>query len=380
MPERVWRGVCRGLCIPLLFFAMPLFAEGLPASVQQALQRARIPENAVAVVVEPVEGDGVLLSHNSDAPMNPASVMKLLTTHAALELLGPGANWRTGLWAEAEPDENGLLNGHLYLKGSGDPAFTMERFWRLLRQLRARGVRTITGDLVLDRSLFRTLASNPAAFDNRPLRAYNVAPDALLVDMFALRLALRPEGDKARLMLESPNDSVKVAAEVTLGKGGCDGWRNRLDIRQTPGRLDITGSFPKSCGERMLLLSPLSPDAFIEGLFRALWRELGGSFKGKVRAGDTPVGAALLTAQDSPALAEIIRDMNKWSNNVVTRQVFLALGDKGAPIKTEAEAAKRIATWLAGEGLDFPELVLENGSGLSRKERISARNMNRILV
>ncbi|MCL2075775.1 MAG: D-alanyl-D-alanine carboxypeptidase/D-alanyl-D-alanine-endopeptidase [Betaproteobacteria bacterium] len=366
------------LCLALLFFAMPLFASELPKSVQQALSRARIPEDAVSVVVEPVEGNDFLFSHNGDVPMNPASAMKLVTAYAALEILGPGNTWRTGFWSEVEPDEDGVLQGDLYLKGSGDPVLTQERFWRLLRLLRERGVRTITGNLVLDRSLFRAPQGNPGAFDKRPLRAYNVAPDGLLVDFFALRFILRPEEDGVRFMMENPNDSITVNANVALGTGGCDGWRNRLDVRRTRGHLDIAGDFPASCGERFLLLSPLSPDVYIDGLFRSLWRELGGALQGKVRSGNTPGDAILLAAQDSPHLSEIVRDVNKWSNNVVARQVFLALGGNGA-VSTEA-AAKRVADWLAQQGLDFPELVLENGSGLSRIERISADSMNRMLA
>jgi len=367
------------LCLALLFFSLPSFADQLPQSVKQALKRANIPEEAVAVVVESVDGDGFLFSHNADVAMNPASVMKLVTSHAALEILGPGNTWRTAFWGEAAPDENGLLRGHLYLKGSGDPVLTLERFGRLLRQLRSRGVQTISGDLVLDRSLFRAPVINPGAFDKRPLRAYNVGPDALLLDFFALRFVLRTEGGEVLFLEETPNDNVKVNASVTLGQGGCDGWRNRLDMRYAAGKLDITGNFPASCGERILLLSPLSPDAHIDGLFRALWRELGGSLQGKVRLGDTPAGAVLLAAHDSPALAEILRDMNKWSNNVVARQVFLSLGNEGS-LKTEAAAVRRVTEWLSREGLDFPELVMENGSGLSRKERISADNMSRMLV
>jgi len=369
-----------GWCAIAFFFVMPLSAaESLPQSIQQALTKAGIPESAVAVVVEPVEGNDFLFVHNGDVPMNPASVMKLVTTHAALELLGPAKSWRTGFWAEVEPDEEGVLHGNLYLKGSGDPALTIERFWRLLRQLRARGVRTITGDLMLDRSAFRVPAGNPGAFDKRPLRAYNTIPDALLVDAFALSFVVRPEEGGARFLADTPNDNITVDAQMTLGQGGCDGWRERLSVRHGNGRLDIAGDFPKSCGERILLLSPLAPDAYLDGLFRALWRELGGSLKGKTRTDDTPVGAILLAAQDSPPLAEIVRNMNKWSNNVVARQIFLTLGEESA-VKTEAAAAKRVATWFAGAGLNFPELVLENGSGLSRQERISARHMNQMLV
>ncbi|GHU11144.1 hypothetical protein FACS1894185_3900 [Betaproteobacteria bacterium] len=218
---------------------------------------------------------------------------------------------------------------------------------------------------------------NPAAFDKRPLRAYNVGPDALMVDFYAMRFILRPEKDAIRFINESPNDRLHVVAQFTPGKGGCDGWRDRLNIRNEAGRLENSGSYPVSCGEKVLLLSPLSPEPHIDGLFRALWREMGGSLKGKVRTGKVPANATRLAQQSSPPVAEVVRDVNKWSNNVMARQLFLALsGEEGTP---EA-AAQRTDTWLRGKGLNFPELVLENGSGLSRREQISAEHLNRLLI
>ncbi|MDR1888576.1 MAG: D-alanyl-D-alanine carboxypeptidase/D-alanyl-D-alanine-endopeptidase [Zoogloeaceae bacterium] len=352
-------------------------ASSLPPAVVRALATAKIPESAVAVTVQALDQNAPLLVHNAQTPMNPASVMKLVTTYAALEMLGPAATWQTSVWSEALPDAGGNLHGNLYVRGSGDPKLNLENFWILLRQLRARGVQRINGDLVLDRSRFTLPPYNPAAFDNRPLRAYNVGPDALLVDFYAMRFILRPEGNAIRFINESTNDNLQVVTQLTPGKGGCDGWRDRLNIRTQPGRLEISGKYPISCGEKVLLLSPLPPETHIEGLFRALWREMGGNLKGRVRTGKVPANATLLAQQSSPPVAEIVRDVNKWSNNVMARQLFLALsGEDGTP----GAAAQRTGAWLRGMGLNFPELVLENGSGLSRRERISAEHLNRLLV
>jgi D-alanyl-D-alanine carboxypeptidase/D-alanyl-D-alanine-endopeptidase (penicillin-binding protein 4) len=352
-------------------------APNLPLAVSRALAAAKIPETAVAVTVQALDRNAPLLAHNARTPMNPASVMKLVTTYAALEMLGPAATWQTSVWSETQPDAAGNLQGNLYVLGSGDPKLNLESFWILLRQLRARGVKHIGGDLVLDRSRFALPPHNPALFDKRPLRAYNVGPDALMVDFYAMRFILRPEDNAIRFINESPNDRLQVVAQLTPGKGRCDGWRDRLNIQTLPGRLEISGNYPVSCGEKVLLLSPLPPEAHIEGLFRALWREMGGSLKGKVRTGKVPANATLLARQSSPPVAEIVRDVNKWSNNVMARQLFLALGgEEGTP---EA-AVRRTNAWLRGRGLNFPELVLENGSGLSRQERISAESLNRLLV
>lgn len=364
----------------LLFWAGSLLAQALPASVTQALAAAQIPPAAVAVVVQPLDSPRPLLAHNAQRAMNPASVMKLVTTYSALEILGPAATWQTGAWSEAQADSKGRLAGPLYLKGSGDPKFAQEHFSALLRQLQVRGIRHIDGDLVLDNSVFDLPPFDPAAFDNKPLRAYNVGPDGLLVDYRALRFTLKPEAEGVQFWSETPSEGLQVSARLTPDSGPCNSWRDRLEIRQSPGRLDISGPYPVSCGERSLYLSPLGTEAHTEGLFRALWRELGGTLQGRVRYGTTPPQARLLASQESPPLTEVVRDINKWSNNVMARQLFITLGSVDGQPSNETKARQRLTQWLQGKGLNFPELVLENGSGLSRIERISATSLNRLLL
>ena len=369
-----------GLAAALWLWAGSLLAQGLPQGVAQALAAARVPADAVAVVVQSLDATRPAVSHNAGRAMNPASVMKLVTTYGALEILGPVATWQTGAWAEALPDAQGRLSGSLYLKGSGDPKLALEHFWLLLRQLHVRGVRHIDGDLVLDRTVFDLPPFDPAAFDNKPLRAYNVGPDGLLVDYRALRFTLRPEGDAVRFWSETPSEGLQVDARLTPEPGPCTGWRDRLRIQRSPGRLEIAGPYPLQCGEQSLLLAPLEAEEHVERLFRSLWRELGGSLQGRVRSGVTPPQAQLLTSRESPPVAEIVRDVNKWSNNVMARQLFLALGNGEGRPSSETRARERLVRWLGAKGLEFPELVLENGSGLSRVERISAANLNRLLL
>jgi D-alanyl-D-alanine carboxypeptidase/D-alanyl-D-alanine-endopeptidase (penicillin-binding protein 4) len=365
-----------------LCWATGLFAQALPPSVLRALDAARIPAQSVAVQVEPLDVPNAapLVSHNARQSMNPASVMKLVTTYAALEILGPAATWRTTFWTDGGPDAAGRLPGNLYLKGSGDPKLVMESFWLILRQLQLHGIQHIEGDLVLDRSIFDVLPYDPAAFDQRPMRAYNVGPDGLLVDYRALRFVLWVENGVVQFKPETPSEGLQIDAKLTPGKGGCNGWRDQLNMRYRPGLFSISGNYPASCGKKALALAPLPADRHLEGLFRALWRELGGTLKGRVRAAPLPANAKLLMTWDSPPVAEIIRDVNKWSNNVMARQLFLTLGSNGAGEGgTELKARLGIREWLMRKGLNFPELVLENGSGLSRTERISAESLNRLL-
>ena len=325
------------------------------------------------------------MAHNATQAMNPASVMKLLTTYAALDLLGPAWTWKTTAWTDTVA-VNGVLDGNLYLKGSGDPRFAIEHLSGLLRQLRVRGIQQINGDVVLDRTVFDVPAIDPGAFDDKPMRPYNVGPDGLLINLRALRFTLLPDNGKPRLLMETPSDGLRVDNQLRAGEGGCgSNWKDFISVRLIPenngNRLEFTGTYSPLCGEKALNLAPLPADGQAGGLIRALWKELGGTLGGQVRGGTVPVGSRLIATHESPPLADTVRDINKYSNNVMARQVYLTLGNDGNEPPASAERARqRIADWLNLRGLRFAELEIENGSGLSRRERISADSLNRLLL
>ncbi len=367
--------------IAALVLACPTSAISaeLPAPVTTALKEAGIPLQSVGVVVQGVDSATPLIRHNAVQPMNPASAMKLVTTYAALELLGPAYTWKTEALADSVPI-NGQLNGNLYLRGSGDPRLALEHFWQLLRQLRTRGVERINGDVILDRSAFALPPHDPAEFDNEPLRPYNAGPDALLVNLDSLRLTLSPNADRKTVdvIAETPDDELRIDNRITLTQDACGDWRERIKPSVVGEAIEITGSFSTQCGEKPLNLSPWPADRQVERLFRALWRELGGTLAGTVRKGQTTPSAISIATQESPALAEIVRDINKYSNNVMARQVFLTLAAERPA--TPDGARQRIKGWLAEKGMPMPEAVLDNGSGLSRSERISTESLSRLLL
>lgn len=361
-------------------------ANPLPNELRTALKAANIPESAVGLVVERLDAPRPALSVNADQPFNAASVMKLITTYAALDLLGPAYSWRTELLGDGQV-RDGVLFGNVYVRGSGDPRLTEEALWLTLRQLRARGVREIHGDLVLDRSYFAPAAYDPAAFDGQPLRAYNVGPDALMVAWKALQLRITAEPAAHRVFVWSEPESTTLSLDnrLQLTDGACNSWRDdihpRLETAAGHTTLILDGSFPAACDEKSWSLGAQDHLHFFDGVFRALWAELGGRLDGATHDGSVPAQANLLAWNESAPLSEQIRDINKWSNNVMARQLYLTLGAQangGGGDIASAEGAVR--QWLKTRGLDSPAIALDNGAGLSRTGRWSAGSAVKLLV
>lgn len=371
----------------LTFFACCLLSVAhaeLPPPVAQALRAAGIPEQSVAVYAKRVDAGLPLLAEHTEQPMNPASVMKLLTTYAALELLGPAYTWRTEFHA-AKPPQNGVIEGDLYLKGYGDPALTLERYWSLVHALRLEGVREIRGDLVLDRSFFTTESFDPGAFDGDRYRPYNAGPDALLVNFKATAFRLRAEGNAVIVTPDPELPQLKLVNRLKLTAGNCGDWKGRLNfsVREEAGTQVVAfdGSYAKSCGEQVLDLSLPDHSSYVAQLFGKLWREQGGIWDGRAREGEVPANAVSLVQVTSPPLADVIRQINKYSNNLMARQLLITLGaERGGAPGSATKGGEVIRAWLAANGVDMPELVIENGAGLSRGERISARHLGELLL
>ena len=366
----------------LFLFSGQLGAQELPIPVVDALQRAEIPLAAVSAYVQQTESEAALVAVNETIPFNPASVMKLVTSNAALETLGPAFAWKTQAYADGT--QNGdVLHGDLIIKGSGDPKLVLENFWLFLRRIRAQGIREIRGDLVLDRSAFDDVPYDPALFDGDPLKPYNVGPDALLLNYKAINFRFVPDAAAAAVGVSiDPPLAAYPVYPPTLTNGDCNDWRGRLapDINGRSARFN--GVFSAACGERVWYVHPyrMSHAEYFHLAFRRIWADLGGTLKGELRNGVVPPSARLVAEWQSAPLSEIIRDINKYSNNVMARQLLLTLANRvmNLPANTERGAAV-VRTWLASKGIDAPELRIENGSGLSRTERISALTMGRML-
>ena len=361
-------------------------AAGVPPPVMAALARTHITPSQVSLLVAPADGGAPLVNLHTGTPMNPASVMKLVTTAAALDILGAPYIWRTPVWADGSLHD-GTLRGNLYIRGQGDPKLVVERLWLLLQQVRQAGVHTIDGDLVLDNTAFDLPAHDAAAFDGEPLRPYNATPDALLVNFKALTLQFTPDAGLgvARVGMSPPLAGVHFPQTLPLSDNGadCSSWQNSVKADFGDSRaISFAGNYPAHCGSRSWTLAYAAPTEFSARAITGLWLELGGSISGQVRFAPVPQSIrqrAPLAESLSPTLAEMIRDINKYSNNVMASQLFLTLGLHTTGSGNYESAHAAVQQWWRTRLGDAPPPQQINGSGLSRTARISASSLGAML-
>jgi serine-type D-Ala-D-Ala carboxypeptidase/endopeptidase (penicillin-binding protein 4) len=367
-------------CWLLALAILPAFAQGLPAEVDAALVRAKFPRDALAVLVADADGKSPpRLSLRAGTPLNPASIAKLATTFAALELLGPAFTWSTPVYLDGIV-RDGTLHGNLYIKGRGDPKLVAERLWLLLRRVQGLGVRSISGDIVLDRSAFEPLAIDPGAFDGEPLRPYNAAPDALLLNFRSLVMTFTPLGAQAQVHVEPPLAGVAVPASVPLAPGACGDWRGGLKADfSDPSRIRFAGAYPAACGEKIWPVAYADPGSHGARTLAGLWQQMGGLLMGQVRDGQVPPALVPAFELQSPPLAEVVRDINKYSNNVMAQQLFLTLSLQQTGLGTLEGSRAALRQWWRDRFGDAEPPTFGNGSGLSREERITAQQLGRLL-
>lgn len=377
------------LAVFALGFAAPLLAQPWPEEVHRALQQAEVPPDAVALLVVPLRAPpgaaapepAPRLAWRSEVPMNPASVMKLVTTYAALDLLGPHHFWKTRLYMQGYISE-GVLQGNLLIQGSGDPKLVRERLVDLLDAVRAKGVQRIEGDILLDNQVFRLPPHDPAAFDDDPLRPYNAGPDGLLVNFKTISLRFVPQRGSPQVAVEvdPPLAGLQVPASVPVTNGACGTWRSRLALDfSDPLQPRFKGQYPRSCGVQDWHIAYPDPAQHAPRVIEALWRQGGGELSGQVKWLDSPAtGQPLVTGYSLP-LINIVEDVNMFSNNVMAQQLFLSLSSAGDGRGSFAESHNTLARWWRGHfGLRAMPQV-DNGSGLSRSARVSADSLAELL-
>ncbi len=354
----------------------------LPPEVLREAKVAKLNLNDLSIVAVPLNGEGNTLFFNAHTPRIPASIEKIVTAALAFSRMGPAKVWSTLAVAEDEP-RDGVVEGDLYLIGHGDPYLSIERFWLLVDNLYSRGIREIKGNVVVDRSYFDVPKHDSFAFDGEGNRPYNLGPDAMLLNSRSLIIKIRPDAKAkvAKLYAEPALSTISIPESVPLVKGGCGAWRKQLKPDYSnPYKPVFNGTYPSSCGSKDLLYTVFDQNEYVKAVFYAMWRQLGGKWEGSVVSGTAPQERQALASSYSMPLTQIAYNMNKYSNNLIARQLFLSSGKtaKGEP-KTLEASRNTLREWTDGMGIPEKEIYLDNGSGLSRASRLSAYAAAKVL-
>lgn len=372
----------------MAFFSLGVMAQSLPVSISQMMAKHKVSEENFSLIIQDVSRDVPLVELNPDVLRTPASVTKLLTTAAGLIRMGEDFRWPTRFYVDKMPDANGVVEGNLYVQGGGDPFLVEERLSLMLKALREKGVRHVTGDIVLDNSLYYLPpeARNPELFDGNKWSAYNAVPSPLMVNFRTIKLRLLPAGKgKVSIKLWPNIANWKIENAMKISSGNCDKHYSPSPeiTRDEKGFavVTFTGEYSTACGARELTVVMGEASEQFYYLFHDLWYQAGGSFDGGGRIGQVPSTAKLIYTGVSLPLSDQIQKMNQLSNNVMTRQLMLTLGAHvfGVPGSLEKGRQAVIET-LSAFGVPMNGVVLDNGSGLSRHTQFSARTLSTLLL
>jgi D-alanyl-D-alanine carboxypeptidase/D-alanyl-D-alanine-endopeptidase (penicillin-binding protein 4) len=259
--------------------------------------------------------------------------------------------------------------------------------------MQALGIQKIDGNLFFDRSAYAPSVMEHNTIDGEALRAYNVPPDPLLYAFRTLSFQLGKSrtADFIDISYTPALSQLKIDNQMQLVDQPCDNWKSNVRFNLEPEGVSkinqplvaqFSGAFPSACKGVNYNVVALDANTFLTQGFTAAWELSGGTWvKAPIgKSGVTPLAARLLLQFEGISLADDVLDINKFSNNVMARQVLLTLAlEKIGKPATTANGEIVIQSWLKQNSLDFPGLVIENGSGLSRNEAISAEQMNQLL-
>ncbi|WP_050726367.1 D-alanyl-D-alanine carboxypeptidase/D-alanyl-D-alanine-endopeptidase [Vulgatibacter incomptus] len=357
----------------------------LPASIAEILRAGPIRDARTGVLVSDLDTGKVVFARNADELLNPASNMKLLTTVSAMAILGTNFRFATELYV-SEPARAGVVKGSLYLRGKGDPSLTTERLFRLARELRHQGVREITGNLVIDDTYFDAVYDGPGWEQDDSDRPYMAGAGAVSLNFNSVGIHVHPGesvGAKARVELEPDSAYLTVenladtaprdARGRVVASSSRDGDRQRIVVRARVAE--------GSRGE-VLYRRISNPPRYTGETFRAVLAEQGIKIKGKVVLSAVPAELKIPIVVDfSEPLAVLVNKLNKWSQNHMSEMLLKTIGAemKGAP-GTWAKGAAAMEDFLADlVGIPRGSMVIRNGSGLNDTNRVSARQLVRLL-
>jgi serine-type D-Ala-D-Ala carboxypeptidase/endopeptidase (penicillin-binding protein 4) len=377
-----------GLALPLLALAgeKPEKPPERPApdrarQLQQALDEivAQTPLHAarVGIMVASLDSGQVLYARDPDVLLNPASNVKLFTSAAVLTKLGPEYHFDTEVLADAAPSGGTVKS--LYVKGKGDPTLVTERLWALAGDIAHRGVKVVAGDILVDDGYFDGEREGPGYDQEKGDRSYLAPIGALSLNFNSVAIHVaagaRP-GDKGRVEVEPASEYLEVENRTRTVKANGRRRVTPSSFRLTNGhqRIVVDARLPAGSRDQVFWRKIDDPPAYFGYTLKRLLELRGVRVKGQVRHGTAPLGARLLVVAESESLGEIVRKLDKTSNNFVAEQLLKTLGaEKKGPPGSWSKGVEAVEDFLAEAGIARGAYVMKNGSGLNDTNRFSAR-------
>ncbi|MDO8520141.1 MAG: D-alanyl-D-alanine carboxypeptidase/D-alanyl-D-alanine-endopeptidase [Deltaproteobacteria bacterium] len=357
--------------LALILFSPVIHAGEDLSSLSSLIRQYEGKGIQVGVHVVSVTENQEVFAYKESVPLNPASNIKIITTAAALHYLGSNYTFKTRFYSEGAPVQGKITN--LYVVGGGDPNLVEERLWRTAKDLSLRGIREITGDIVIDQSLFAPMIREGMGDLNRSYNA-PITPLAVNYNSFAVVAQNTPTG--IALSTDPPCDYFRIGGRVgTGGKGGLSVSR-RFDGTQEV--VTVSGSV-KGPYSVLVYRNVSRPSLYAGSTLKLYLQQNGVHLAGTVREGPN-LGTHLILEDPSKTLGLVIQDLNKFSNNFTAEMLLLSIGAAvlGAPATPE-KGVTVLDQYLSGLGISLADYHLENGSGLSRNTRVAARVLTSVL-
>jgi D-alanyl-D-alanine carboxypeptidase/D-alanyl-D-alanine-endopeptidase (penicillin-binding protein 4) len=359
----------------LFIFSVWLYA--LPGAINEEIRKSRIPQKDISIYIKETGKNGrVIASLNADTARTPASVIKVLSTYASVLKLGFDYRWPTKFYTTGKL-KNGILHGDLFVKGFGDPTLNAEDLEEIVADIRAKGIRQIRGNIVIDRTYFKVGNKDNSGFDQYTYSAYNAMPDAMMFNERVVTVCVMPKENS--VVKKHAYESYRVVNQLQRVNTACQGqysWpRVKIDKSSVTPTVFLSGKISKHCGKRNICQVITKPyKSFYYALNDRLNKE-GIEVKGGFELQKIPSNAQELFTHYSDTLEEIISKTAKESNNLYARHLLLYAGAKlyGAPA-TMQKGRDAIRYILDSRGaLAKGVLKIDNGSGLSRTSKMTAK-------
>lgn len=365
----------------LLLILIPMSAWGdIPKAYKEVMQRYNFPPDSYSFVVKNLTNkDESPVIYNQEKLFNPASVAKIITTFIALNDLGPSFKWKSDIFYTGEVVKGKLL-GNLIFQGRGDATFSLTDLEKMIRKIQKNGIQVIEGDLIFDRSYFAPVRQ-VKYFDNEPMRAYNVLPNPIVIQSNTINFKFLLKENQLAIESSPELKNLKIKNLLTLNNNKCVGWKNLLDYRKVSHNQKDTiifnGKYSKRCFNKEIDLSVVDNSKYFYQAFKDLWERNGGQFHGVYQ--ETYLhdsNAELITSHFSEPLSELIRDINKFSLNLMSRNLLLTvIAEQGNIPVIEPMINSYVRNWLNKNNINIKGLIFDNGAGLSRKALLSTQQL-----